>query len=167
MSRENFAVLGLGSNLGKKSENLASAIKHLSGFSEIISVSPVYKTESLLKDDQDAYFNLCLSIKTDMSEQELLKTVKNIEAVLGRKYLGHWYTRTIDIDIIDFNNSVYEAENLQIPHPQIENRSFVLYPLMDILPGYVHPVYCRSISDMVNNIVDDLGIKKLGVLLWR
>jgi 2-amino-4-hydroxy-6-hydroxymethyldihydropteridine diphosphokinase len=167
MHKKNFAVLGLGSNLGKKSKNLADAVKRLSGFCEIKAVSPVYKTESLLKDDQDSYFNICVFIFTEMDAESLLCAVKNIEKVMGRTYTGHWYTRTIDIDIIDYNRSCYKSENLVIPHPQADKRSFVLFPMQDVAPDYIHPINCRSINDMVNNIEDDLGIKKLGDLLWQ
>jgi len=167
MSRKNSAVLGLGSNLGKKSANLCIALKHISDFCEVTRVSPIYKTASLLKDDQDAYFNLCVSVRTYMEPSELLKCLKHIEKRMGRTFSGHWYARIIDIDIIDYNNSLYISDTLTIPHKQIENRSFVLYPLCDILPEYIHPESCLSIENMVRILNDDLGIKKLGVVEWQ
>jgi len=167
MSRKNSAVLGLGSNLGRKSENLCQAIKYLEKFCDIEKVSPIYKTASLLKDDQDAYFNLCVSVTTDMEPVELLKSLKNIEKRMGRVNSGHWYTRVIDIDIVDFNSKVYEFDMLKIPHPHMPNRSFVLYPLRDIYPDYINPVSCLSIDNMVQILKDDLGIIKLGVAIWQ
>jgi len=167
MNRKNFAVLGLGSNLGRKSANLCSAVKKINSFNKIEKVSPIYKTQSLLKDDQDSYFNLCMSIYTSMEPHELLSALKQIEKSMGRESTGKWYTRILDIDIIDFNNTVYKSENLSIPHPHMAERSFVLYPLKDILPEYRHPISCLSIEHMVNNIKDDLGIKMIGEAVWR
>lgn len=167
MSSRNSAALGLGSNLGHKAANLALALKHISGFCRIIKVSPVYKTASLLKDDQDSYFNICALTETYMEPPELLACLKQIEKKMGRADTGRWYSRLIDIDIIDFNGVQYRDEKLTIPHPGIAERSFVLYPLRDILPGYIHPISCRSIDNMVKNNKDDLGIIKLGELLWQ
>ncbi|MGD9808715.1 MAG: 2-amino-4-hydroxy-6-hydroxymethyldihydropteridine diphosphokinase [Deferribacterales bacterium] len=167
MSRKNSVILGLGSNLGSKSRNICDAVRLIGGFCDIISVSPVYKTESLLKDDQDSYFNACLTAETNLPPQELLHCIKTVEKRLGRTVTGRWYTRVMDIDIIDYNGEPFESGDLIIPHPQMENRSFVLYPLMDICPQYTHPVSCRSVSDMVKILKDDLGIIKLGELVWR
>jgi 2-amino-4-hydroxy-6-hydroxymethyldihydropteridine diphosphokinase len=167
MPKKNSAVLGLGSNLGQKSRNLARALQELSHFCDIVRVSSVYKTESLLRDEQDGYFNLCVLVRTDFSPENLLKAVKNLEKVMGRENNGRWYTRLIDIDIIDYNGIVCEFEGLSIPHKEMQNRSFVLYPLSEICPEYEHPVSCLNVNDMVKNIKDDLGISKLGVCIWR
>ena len=167
MSRKNCAILGLGSNLGKKGANLCQALSYIHDFCDIQSVSPIYKTESLLKDDQSAYFNLCVSVQTDMQPDELLRIIKHIEKRMGRENTGKWYTRVIDIDIIDYNNNLYESETLVVPHPQMMDRSFVLYPILDINPNYKHPVSCLSIDNMVEILKDDLGIIKLGVAQWE
>lgn len=167
MHKKNLAVLGLGTNLGTKSQNLSSALKLISGFCGITAVSSVYKTQSLLKDSQNDYFNICASIMTDFSPHDLLSALKNIEKVMGRTNTGRWYTRIIDIDIIDYDGIILSSENLVLPHQEMENRSFVLYPLKEIYPSYVHPFHCRSIDNMIDLIKDDLGISKLGVCTWR
>jgi len=167
MSRKNSVILGLGSNLGSKSANLCTAIRYISDFCEVLKVSPLYKTESLLKDDQDAYFNLCVLAETNLEPLELLKCLKYIEKRMGRENTGHWYTRVIDIDIIDFNNKIFESDNLIIPHPQIDKRSFVLYPLNDVKPDYRHPSSCLSSENMVKILKDDLGIKRIGDVIWQ
>lgn len=102
-----------------------------------------------------------------MEPDELLAALKQIEKAMGRENTGRWYTRVIDIDIIDLNNAAYSSDRLNLPHPQMGVRSFVLYPLREILPSYVHPVSCLSIDNMVKMIRDDLGIQKLGVALWQ
>lgn len=163
----NCAVLGLGSNLGRKSANLCEALMLISGFCGIERVSSVYKTASLLNDDQDSYFNICTLVSTHMPPSELLSCLKHAEKKMGRTNTGRWYSRVIDIDIIDFNNVSYISDNLTIPHPQMHHRIFVLQPMMEILPSYIHPVSCLSIENMVKMIKDDLGIKKTGELLWR
>jgi len=102
-----------------------------------------------------------------MQPIELLTTLKIIEQNMGREHTGRWYTRVIDIDIIDFNCEEYSSVSLLIPHPQIEQRSFVLYPLRDIMPGYKHPVSCQTVDNMVKILKDDLCIRKLGVAIWQ
>lgn len=167
MLKKNLVVLGLGSNLGKRASNIAMAIRYISGFCDIVAVSSVYKTKSLLNDDQNDYFNVCVSVKTDFDHESLLYSLKNIELLMGREPSGRWQNRIIDIDIIDYNSEVFSSEYLNIPHPQMQNRSFVLYPLMEIYPDYKHPLSCLGINDMVKNIHDDLNISKLGVCTWR
>lgn len=167
MNRKNFAVLGLGSNLGRKSANLCCALQLISGFCDLKKVSDIYRTASMLRDDQGAYFNLCALAETDMEPEELLVCLKHIEKQMGRTVTGHWYSRVIDIDIIDFNNKPYSSGSLNIPHPGMGERSFVLFPLRDILPGYVHPLSCLSIENMLDLIKDDFGILKVGAPLWR
>jgi len=102
-----------------------------------------------------------------MPPEELLSTLKHIEKRMGRENSGKWYTRVIDIDIIDYNNEMFESDCLTIPHPQMANRSFVLYPILEINPNYKHPVSCLSIDNMLKILKDDLGIKKLGVPVWQ
>lgn len=167
MHKKNLAVLGLGSNLGQKARNIACAVNEISRFCEIVRVSSVYKTASLLRDGQDGYFNICVLIRTDFPPEMLLSAVKNLEKVQGRENTGRWYTRLIDIDIIDYDGIVAEFDGLSIPHKEMQNRSFVLYPLAEIYPDYIHPVSCLNVNDMVKNIKDDLGISKLGVCIWR
>lgn len=167
MHKKSLAVLGLGSNLGRKSGNLADAVREISRFCEVVRVSSVYKTASLLRDSQDGYFNLCMLVRTDFFPENLLTAVKNLEKVMGRENTGRWYTRLIDIDIIDFDRTVLTLPQLNLPHIEMQNRSFVLYPMAEIYPDYVHPVSCQNIHDMIKNIKDDLGITRLGVCVWR
>lgn len=167
MPAKSLAVLGLGSNLGRRAENLASALRGLSGFCDIVKVSSVYGTKSLLSDGQGDYLNLCVMVRTDFVPLGLLAAVKNLETVLGRSPSGRWQSRLIDIDIIDYDNKTFQSDKLTIPHAEMANRSFVLYPLREIFPDYKHPLSCQNIDDMVKSIHDDLGIKKLGVCVWR
>ncbi|MGB9731362.1 MULTISPECIES: 2-amino-4-hydroxy-6-hydroxymethyldihydropteridine diphosphokinase [Calditerrivibrio] len=160
-------LLGLGSNIPPKSKNLKNAIKLLSQQCLIVTVSNIYSSLSLLKDNQEDYFNIVVMVKTDLSPLFLLKLLKNVEISLGRIDTGRWNSRIIDIDILDYNNQLINMRELIIPHPEMHNRSFVLYPLRDIIPDYKHPLLKKDITTMINELDDDLNIKILGRLHWR
>lgn len=157
-------ILGLGSNLGNKIENINTAINYLNKSLLFEKISSFYSTESLLKDNQDDYYNCVCIYKTDISVENLLILTQNIEKKMGRnKKTGYWGARNIDIDIIDYNNIIYKSDTLCIPHKEMINRSFVLYPLYEILPEYIYPINNKNIQYFVDNLKDDLNIKKLKI----
>jgi len=160
-------LLGLGSNIPPKSKNLRNAIKLLSKHCIIEAVSNIYSSLSLLKDNQEDYFNIVVMVKTDFSPLALLKFLKNIEISLGRIDTGRWNSRIIDIDILDYNNQTIDMKELAVPHPEMHKRSFVLYPLRDIMPDYKHPLFKKDIITMINELDDDLNITILGRLHWQ
>ncbi len=159
-------ILGLGSNIYPKSKNLRDAVRMLSNHAKIIQVSSIYKSISLLRDSQDDYFNIVLSINTDLDPNTLLKLIKSIEKTLGRADAEKWSSRIIDIDILDYNKEIIQLEDLSIPHSEMHKRSFVLYPLKEIVPNYLHPVFQKSVDTLLNELNDDLDIKRLGELHW-
>ncbi|MEF3254475.1 MAG: 2-amino-4-hydroxy-6-hydroxymethyldihydropteridine diphosphokinase [Deferribacterales bacterium] len=161
------AFLGLGSNINNKSQNLINALKELSNHTKIVKISSVYRSQSLLKDHQEDYFNITIKIQLTHDPQNLLSLIKNIESKLGRIDVGFWRERLIDIDILDFNNKVLKFNNLSIPHPEMVKRTFVLYPLKEIEPEYIHPILQCNIDDIIKNINDDLNITKIGRLNWQ
>lgn len=167
MSLGKQIILALGTNLGEREKNLASALDALCESVEINKVSGLYSTASLLRDQQNNYLNICCLGTTALSEQELLTFVKAVERKLGRVNSGRWQSRLIDIDIIDYDYRIFKSENLEIPHPEMKKRSFVLFPLRDILPSYVHPVSGKSIDRMIEKLKDTLEIKNIGELSWR
>lgn len=158
--------LGIGTNLGEKAKNLASAVKEICTFAKIQRISSVYKSESMLKDGQSSYFNIVIKITTSKQPNEIFHKIKQIEEKMGRTDTGYWKERIIDIDIIDYDNIVYKDNNIEIPHPLIHKRSFVLLPLQEINPVYIHPLSGKTITELLENIEDDLNIKKLGGLHW-
>lgn len=159
-------ILGLGSNIYPKSKNLRDAVRMLSNHAKIIQVSSIYKSISLLRDSQDDYFNIVLSINTDLDPNTLLKLIKSIEKSLGRVDTEKWGSRIIDIDILDYKNHIINSKELQTPHPEMHKRSFVLYPLKEIVPNYLHPVFQKSVDTLIKELNDDLDIKRLGELHW-
>lgn len=147
MYNNNFVYLSLGSNLNDKLFNILEAIKKLEFYKiKIIDISPLYETPALLLKDSPnewnkTYYNCVLKIDTDIKPQELLSICKKIENELDRDFTKKWAPRPIDIDILFYKNQNINMENLQIPHSEIYNRSFVLDPLSFIYPEKIENYY--------------------------
>ena len=144
--------LGLGSNLGDRKEFLSMACNYLS--SQVITgfrASSIYESEPLLKMKQSKYFNMVVSGFTVLSPKDLLKKCQQIEISLGRIRREHWGSREIDIDIISYGNRTINKDNLVIPHPEIENRSFVLMPMLELSPEWLHPENGITIKELWKN----------------
>lgn len=131
--------LGLGTNLGEREQNLARALQALAPEVVLQNQSQVYETPPWGFADQPAFFNMVVCAQTSLSPEELLRHVKEIEQQLGRTATFRYGPRLIDVDILFYDQNVVYLENLQIPHPQIPNRAFVLVPLAEIAPGLEHP----------------------------
>lgn len=151
-------IFGLGSNLNNPVMQLQNALNNLSMYFALQKVSNTYKSQSLLKDNQEDYYNIAVLAKTDKTPQEILSITQKIEKDMGRIKLKKWGERVIDIDIIDYNRGIFKSDNLEIPHNQMIYRSFVLKPLQDIMPDYIHPELKISVQDMINNLKDDYNI---------
>lgn len=151
-------IFGLGSNLNNPLMQLQTAVDNLGRYFALQRVSNIYKSQSLLKDNQEDYYNIAVIAETDKSPQEILSITQNIEKDMGRIKLKKWGERVIDIDIIDYNREIFKSDNLEIPHNQMIYRSFVLKPLKDIMPEYIHPVLKLSVQDMINSLEDDYNI---------
>ena len=144
--------LGLWSNLGDRNEFLSMACKLLR--SEAIREfrsSSIYESEPLLKMPQPKYFNMVVCGLTVLSPQELLKKCQQIEISLGRVHRERWGCREIDIDILSFGSRIIDNDNLVIPHPEIENRSFVLMPMLELSPEWLHPETRITIKELWEN----------------
>lgn len=145
-----FACLSLGSNLGFRKSNLRKALKALSGIAKIMKISRFIHTRPYGKTDQPDFINCAVKIETRLSPEELLDQLLNIEERLGRVRKEKWGPRKIDIDIIFYNDGVIDTPRLKVPHPDMQNRDFVLKPLMEICPDFVHPVLKKSVREMAN-----------------
>jgi len=132
--------LGLGSNLGNRLDFLNQACNELELMPLLdFRISPIYESEPLLKMQQPNYLNLVVCGLTEIVPLELLKKCQQIESRLGRIRTESWGSRTIDIDILAYGDAIIETETLIIPHPEIEKRSFVLLPLLELSPEWEHP----------------------------
>ena len=137
-------ILGLGSNVGDRAENLRAAICALALHLKNIRESTVLESAALLPEnapiDWDMpYLNMAIAGKTTLSPRELLSTIKEIEQKLGREKIGHWSPRNIDIDILAFGDLQVDESDLTIPHKELLNRDFALKPLLELAPDWVHP----------------------------
>ena len=126
----------------------------------ILDESSVYETAAWGKEDQDCFLNQVLRIETGLDADELLKTVLQIEEDLGRKRELKYGPRTIDIDILFFNDAIINHQGLKIPHPQMHNRRFVLTPLNEIAENKLHPVFKKKISRLLDICPDNLPVNK-------
>ncbi len=151
-------IFGLGSNLDNPVIQLQTAVENLGRFFTLHRVSNIYKSQSLLKDEQEDYYNIAVLAETDKLPQKILSITQKIEKDMGRIKLKKWCERVIDIDIIDYNRESIKLYNLEIPHNNMIYRSFVLNPLKDIMPEYIHPVLNISVQDMINSLEDDYNI---------
>jgi len=143
----NKLTLALGSNLGNRFNNLEKALFYINLFiGNITAISKVYKTKSWGFEGND-FFNAAVNVLTPLTPDQVLTQTQRIEKILGRTQKsvnGNYHNRLIDIDILYFNSKVLNTNNLQIPHPGIPLRNFVLYPLLDILPEFIHPVLQKN-----------------------
>jgi len=134
------AFIGLGSNLGDRAQYLKEAISALEGPEiKIVAGSRIYETEPWGVMDQPQYWNQVIEIETTHEPIDLLHVCQGIEHQLGRERKVHWGPRTIDIDLLIYDNRANESEELRLPHPYIEERAFVLAPLREIAPTLVLP----------------------------
>lgn len=130
----NKAYLGLGTNIGERENYLRQACEIINHHPmiNILKVSKVYETKAWGLKEQDDFLNICIEIETKLNPQELLEVCHNVESKLNRVRAIRWGPRTIDVDILLFNDIISLDENLTLPHPRIRERAFVLIPLVDL-----------------------------------
>ena len=147
--QNNKVVLHLGSNVGFKAQNLKNAVELIRlSVGEIELISRVYETEAWGIEDQEDFLNQAVLVNTLFSAEEVLYKVLHIERRLGRRRLLKWGPRIIDIDIIFYNQDIIKLEELEIPHPWMHQRSFVLDPLNEIIPNWEHPEIGKKVSEL-------------------
>lgn len=158
-------ALGLGTNLGNRLGNLRQAARAIEeDIGPILRASEVFETEPWGVTDQPHFLNacLCLDIDGESDPEALLASLKAIERRMGRKETIRWGARLIDIDILLIGDRIYESLALRIPHLHLSERSFVLTPLIQILPGWSHPLTGKSLEEMSEALKDDPSPLRIG-----
>jgi 2-amino-4-hydroxy-6-hydroxymethyldihydropteridine diphosphokinase len=156
--------LGLGSNLGDRKAILEKALQLLGQRLQIERVSSLYETEPVGYAEQPLFLNAVCLAQTNLGPLQLLSVIKGIEASLGRVPSFPNAPRPIDLDIIFYGDLVMETPELTIPHPRLEERAFVLIPLVEIAPNLLHPVSGQSIKDLAAGVQGREGVRKIGKL---
>lgn len=157
--KEHTVYLALGTNLGDRLANLKQAISALTPQMELQTKSQVYETPPWGYEDQPKFLNQVIKAQTYLEPEALLKHLKRLEVALGRKASFQNGPRLIDIDLLFYDDLVLNQPALVLPHPRLHERGFVLLPLMDIAPELMHPVYKKSVREMVAQC-DLHGIEK-------
>ncbi len=159
------AYLGLGTNLGPRLDNLREAWDLLplpDGRLSHVRSSPIYETAPWGVASQPDFLNCVLEITTSLTPAELLDWVKEIEATMGREWSPRFGPRNIDIDILFYSGDVVDEPNLQIPHPRLHQRAFVLIPMADLALELRHPTLRQSIRELAAIVPDTEGVKPWG-----
>ena len=148
-----IAYISIGSNLGDREENCRQAIKLIekNGIA-VRKQSRMYETEPWGIKDQPKFINMAIEVETDKKPEELLRILKEIEKEIGRKETTKWGPRVIDLDILFYDDLILKTEDLEIPHPLLHERDFVLKPLCEIAPEKKHPVTGKTVKEMLENL---------------
>ena len=151
------AYIGIGSNLGDKRDNCLKAVEMIGQFPDgrLTGQSDWYLTEPVGVEDQDWYLNGVLSLDTNKSPQDLLRSLMRIEAELGRIRRKRWESRIIDLDILLYGRDIIDEDNLTIPHPLMHLRKFVLVPMARLAPDLVHPSLGVTMSELLLKIPEN------------
>ncbi|MCL5263783.1 MAG: 2-amino-4-hydroxy-6-hydroxymethyldihydropteridine diphosphokinase [Chloroflexi bacterium] len=154
--------LGLGSNQGDRMQNLRMALQLLAHEVTVNRVSSIYETEPVDYLDQPWFLNAVCQIETELSPRETLALANRVEQELGRQRTVRYGPRTIDVDILLYDNCVIDEPDLRIPHPEMAKRAFVLVPLAEIGGHIVHPRLGTSVDDLMHRLGDSSQVR-----LWK
>ncbi len=149
---QHTAYIGLGSNLGDRAATLARAVEMLrqSPGVESVEVSSLYETAPMGGPSmQGLYLNAAAAVRTSLAPEPLLDLLLSLEVSLGRERRERWGPRTIDLDLLLYDERVIQTERLTLPHPRMHDRRFVLEPLAELAPGAVHPVLRRTVTELL------------------
>ena len=144
--------MGIGSNVGNRINNINNACYLLNNFCNINKLSNFYETNSWPNEKYPKYLNIILKCKTDLDPFSLIKKIKDIEKKLGRKQNIRNFPRTCDIDIIDFRGLKLKKQNIEVPHPRLSKRNFVLIPLFEIEKRWRYPKTNITIDKLIKNL---------------
>ena len=152
----NTVYIQLGSNIGERKSYIAKSMEQIEeNIGKIIIESSIFETIPWGNENQNNFLNSVIKINTTLDAFRVLKKSQEIENNLGRERVEKWGERTIDIDILFYNNEIINTTKLNIPHPFIQKRKFVLVPLSEIAPNYIHPTLKKNISTLLSECKDN------------
>lgn len=140
--------IGLGSNLGDRDANLKRAIKALAPEVTVTKLSAIYETVPMYVEHQPKFLNMACEATTELAPLQVLHKLQQVEREGGREAHTHNQPRTIDADLLFYGNETLKTSELTVPHPQIVERGFVLIPMNDIAPDFVHPILGVTIAEL-------------------
>lgn len=148
-----IAYIALGSNIGNRKQNILTALDFMEKAGlKVLAVSALLETEPYGVTDQPSFINAAVKIETELSAHDLLRLLLTIELKMGRVRKRHWGERNIDLDLILYDDLIIKDNELILPHPDMQNRLFVLAPLAEIASDVIHPVFKITISDILDNL---------------
>ncbi len=158
-----IAYIGIGSNLGDKIAHCEKAIAEILNFDDhrLLAKSSFFKTQPVGYTAQDWFVNGVIKLESDLEPHDLFRALKDIESRLGRTETFQWGPREIDLDLLLYDDRIIQTEDLQIPHPRMQERQFVLIPLAEIDPDLIHPVLKKSVQKLLKEIKEDQGVERL------
>lgn len=151
MRMQNQVTLGIGSNIGDKKLNIEQCVAMIhENVATVVITSRLYESPAW-GFDGDVFYNCAVLVHTHLSASEILEKILDLEIILGRNraQLSGYESRRIDIDILSFNNDIISSEKLSVPHPQMQNRLFVLLPFKDLQSAWIHPVFNKNITELI------------------
>ena len=149
----NIVYIAFGSNIGDRGTAIEEALNLIEqNEMKIVKRSKIYETEPYGYVDQPSFLNGAVEVETNLSCRDVLERLLSIENQIGRVREFKWGPRIIDLDIIFYNNEIYDEEDLKVPHPDMQNRDFVLKPLNDLCPDYVHPILGNTIRELLGEL---------------
>ena len=147
--------LAIGSNIENRKQHIETAIVLLCEKVRGITIAPLYETKPRYFEDQNNFLNTVLRGYTDLEPLELLQFTKAVQQEVGRVERFRYGPREIDIDILFYGNKVYKDEDLEIPHPRLQERDFVLQPFADLNPNFLHPVLKKTIKALLDTLPEE------------
>ena len=159
MGNQEVVILHLGSNIGDRIGHLDRAVtligQHLGSVEQ---ESSYYETEAWGETEQDDFINQAISLQSALSAEEILKGILSVEEQMGRLRLKKWGPRIIDIDLIFYGEMIIESSELSLPHPRLHLRNFVLIPLLELIPDFIHPEFKKSIEELYLECRDESAV---------
>jgi 2-amino-4-hydroxy-6-hydroxymethyldihydropteridine diphosphokinase len=156
------AYLLIGGNLGDRKENLSKAIDLITEqCGSVTNSSSLYETAAWGITDQPSFLNQALEISTSLNAKQLMRKILKVEKIMGRVRKEKFGPRIVDIDILFYENEIHDIRFLKIPHPELQNRRFVLEPLAEINSEFQHPVLKKTIAELLEECPDNLEVKRI------